>query len=194
MILKSERKHESLREVLFDKVSIGPSSSYWVFSEIGDKLWENLTVLSPGRYGIEFNKTYGHYHSSSNETEIYKLLSGQGIFLLQKKFLSGTEWIKNKVSEVIFIQAEAGDEIKVPHDFAHSWTNIGTTPLVLLDNWKWGHTEEDYSPIKTLGGMSYYFTAQKNDLKFMVNKMYAYVPTPKWVTAKEFAKDNYLGK
>jgi len=41
----------------------GPDFAYWVFSGIASKVWENMTVISPGTYGQEFVKTFGHYHN-----------------------------------------------------------------------------------------------------------------------------------
>ena len=64
---------------------------YWVFSGISNE-WENMTVISPGLCGDEFPKTYGHYHNTE-VTEKYKLLSGQGILLMQRRKFVDDDWL-----------------------------------------------------------------------------------------------------
>ncbi len=90
------------------------------------------------------------------------------------------------VDEVFLVGAEPGDEIAVPPVFAHSWSNIGNTPLITFDNWRHGHVPQDYEPIKKHQGLAYYLVSTENGVSLVVNPKYKNVPKPKWLTAKEF--------
>ncbi len=186
MLINSTRTLESLREVLKNPNAQGPENAYWVYSQLGHKKWENMTITSPGSYDGEYPKTYGHYHSSSDEIEVYKLISGQGIFLLQKKHVENGKLIPEIVDEVFMVGAQIGDEIAIPPVYGHSWSNVGNTPLITFDNWRFGHVPQDYEPIKTQQGMAYYLINGKNGIDLVENPKYKNIPKPKWLTAKEF--------
>lgn len=191
MVLNSERTLEGLREVLQDPNSTGPKTAYWVYNTVSSNQWENMTVITQGLYGKEFPKTYGHYHTSSNETEIYRLVNGTGIFLLQKKILDENgNLIENKVSEVLAVKSSTpGEEIYIPTEYAHSWSNIGETPLITFDNWIWGHQDTDYLPIKKAQGMAYYIIQNTNNedgIEFVKNPNYIDTPEIKLITVEEF--------
>lgn len=186
MILKSTRKLSELKEVIKESNQNVDQDIYWVFSEVGDKLWENMTIITPGLLSNEYPKTYGHYHASSDQTEIYKVIKGQGIFLLQKKHTENGKLVENKIDKVFLVAGEEGDEIQVPSNYGHSWSNTGSFPLITVDNWKWGHTDDDYLPIKRQQGMSYYIEQVNGKINLVPNQNYIELPQPIWVTAKEF--------
>jgi len=186
MNLKSTRTIQELKEVLHNPNAEGPQEAYWVFNELEHKTWENMTILSPGTYDREFNKTYGHYHNvTTNET--YKLLSGQGILLLQKKHFENDTWIPEKVEEVLLLKANAEDEIVITPEWGHIWINTGDLPLVSIDNWRSGHTPTDYENIKKLQGMAYYLIQEDDNVKVVPNPNYLDLPEPKWTTPQEFS-------
>ena len=58
MEIRSARELEKLREVLQNSQSKGPPIAYWVFNDITQDKWENMTVTVPGRYDKEYPKTY----------------------------------------------------------------------------------------------------------------------------------------
>ena len=186
MKISSSRNIEELRGVLRTPKSTGPETAYWVFSGIGHKRWENMTITTPGLYDSEYPKTYGHYHSVSTEIEIYKVISGQGIFQLQKKHVENGRLIENMVDEVYLLGAEVGDEIAIKPEYGHSWSNVGNTPLITFDNWRFGHSPNDYLPIKKQQGMAYYLIEENKELKAVPNEKYVNLPKPKWITVKEF--------
>ena len=194
MELRSARNIEELQEVLEIPTANGPHTAYWVFSNVSGGKWENMTITSQGKYGREFPKTYGHYHTTSDKTEIYRLVSGKGIFLLQEKHVNeGGEIVPNKVGEVFLVKAEnPGDEIMVPNDYGHSWSNVGKEPLITFDNWKWKHLPTDYKPIRKLRGLVYYIVEENGDIKLIPNPNYIEHPEPKWLTPKEFADRNKI--
>jgi oxalate decarboxylase/phosphoglucose isomerase-like protein (cupin superfamily) len=193
MKIKSTRSREALTEVLQDPAASGPETAYWVFENISQGKWKNLTILTAGRYGKEFPKTYGHYHTSDQKYESSKLISGEGIFALQKKFYDATgTWVPNKVEHVYLVQASAGDEtVYIPQEYAHSWTNVGTLPLLTYDDWvETGQPTHTYNEIQGLQGMAYYMLTDSTGQPVIApNPKYTELPEPKWVTPEEF---NYL--
>jgi|GEM_PF-528690 len=188
MELHSTRSAESLREVMFNPNASGPKDAYWVFSKVTNDKWENLTIITTGMYDNEYPKTYGHYHTASHETEVYKLVSGTGLFLLQKKHLDeNNNFVLNVVDEVIVVKAETpGEEISIPDGYAHSWSNIGNTPLITMDNWVWWHKDTDYEPIQSMKGMAFYITNKQGKIELIPNSNYINHPKPTWVTVSEF--------
>lgn len=160
-----------------DPTAAGPNPVYEVFNQLGDPVWENQTVIYPGKLGQEFTKTYGHYHGAP-VTETYKVVSGHGILLLQKRDLS----------ETCLIKATPGDEISITPDYGHSWSNVGNEKLVTYDDWRAGHSPTDYEFQKTHHGMSYYLIEENGEIKTIPNPNYQNLSAPKWLTIGEFRK------
>lgn len=187
MLLKSTRTLNDMSPVLMENVKDQDDFPvYWVFSDVSKK-WENMTVISPGNLGKEFPKTYGHYHGTST-VERYKLLSGQGILVMQKRKFFDDDWQDDQIDKVYFVEFLPGDEIDITPEWGHSWSNIGSEPLVTLDNWKDGHQESDYEPIKKLQGMAYYLVNKNGQAEFIPSKNYKDLPKPEWITASDFNK------
>ncbi|MBW6442153.1 hypothetical protein K0B04_04620, partial [Patescibacteria group bacterium] len=188
MLLKSTRTLKEMIPVLAN-ADLGKNPEtfdpvYWVFSNVSTK-WENMTVTSPGSYNGEFPKTFGHYHST-NVPERYRLLSGKGIFMLQKRKFVDDDWADDQIEKIFFVELVPGDEIDVTEEWGHSWSNIGTEPLITLDDWKEGHTHGDYEPIEKMGGMGYFLIKNNGGAEFVPNPKYKELPKPEWVTAREF--------
>lgn len=189
MKLGSVRDLSGLRSVLKDTSSQGPDPVYWVFGDISDDRWANLTVIASGRFKSEYPKTFGHYHGTSvNET--YHLIEGEGILLLQKKHFEDGKWVPEKVDEVVLIKANPGDEILITPEWGHSWSNVGSDPLISFDDWRSGHSPSDYEDIKSLQGLAYYLIEEEGQVKAIPNPKYTDLPEPKWLSAQEF-KDQY---
>jgi len=187
MKLKSARTVKSLSSVLLDKsIPLSTVEIYWVFSGISTDKWENMTIISNEMLGKEYPKTFGHYHNI-HATETTHLVQGEGIYQVQEKFYdSSGKWVKDKVKAVYFVQAMPGDEIVTTPNFAHSLSNLGSTPLLTFDDWREGHTDHDYEIIKKLGGMAYYVCIKKGALDLVPNPNYKELPPPKIISAKNF--------
>lgn len=187
MKLASRRNLAELQAVLKDPPAAGPDPVYWVFSDITEERWENLTVIAEGRIAAEYPKTFGHYHSQP-VGEVYHVVAGEGILVLQKKFLEGERWIAEKVSEVILIKAQPGDQIVITPEWGHGWSNIGDLPLLLFDDWRAGHSPRDYEVVKKLHGLAYYLVDHNSQPTAEPNPHYIDLPEPRWLTAEEFKK------
>jgi len=186
--IKTVRTKEELAPVLLSPEEKGPDFAYWVFSGITQgNQWENMTILSPGTYGQEFVKTFGHYHNDPHE-ETYRVVNGKGILLLQKKHFEDGSWVPNKVDRFIIVSILPGDKTVITQEWGHSLSNIGNDPLITLDNWTHGHTPADYEEIEDLHGMAFYLVKNDGTADIEPNPNYIDHPTPEFMTASEFAK------
>lgn len=190
MKLASTRTLDELRPVLKDENSSGPDPVYWVFSEVSED-WENLTVIAEGNFNGEFAKTFGHYHGA-DVGEVYHLIDGKGVLLLQKKHMEEGEWVKDQVDEVLLIKVDPGEEVTITPEWGHSWSNVGEGPLISFDNWREGHTPRDYQVIEKLHGMAYYLILENREVKAVPNPNYNNLPQLVWMSVSEF-KDRFPG-
>lgn len=189
MILINIRAKEDLSSLLYNNNSEGPDPVYVTFSGIEEgKGWDNMTVMANGLLGGEYPKTFGHYHQDDYPTETYKVMHGDGLFMLQSKYKENGKVIWNKVSEVVIVKVGIDEEITISPKWGHSWSNVGNSPLIHIDNWKIGHKPEDYKPIKEYHGMAYYLINENGKAKHVPNPNYIDLPEPKYMTAEEFAK------
>ena len=176
-----QRSLDDLRSVLLDPNSQGPSPVYTV-TPANTEGWVNQTTIEPGKLGEEFTKTFGHYHTVNPQPELYRVLSGNGVLILQKKHIKEGEWTPEKVDEVLIVKASAGDQLLINPEYGHSWTNAGSEPLVLLDNWSYGHSDEDYVFIEKHKGMAYYIVDSNGQPQPVPNQNYKDLPQPIWAT------------
>jgi len=113
--------------------------------------------------GKEFVKTKGHQHPKKF-SELYKVLHGQAVFLLQKQ-------TKNIINDAYFIKAKKGDKVFIPPCYAHISINPGPDDLK-LGNWVSDEFTSDYSLIKKNKGAGYFLTKQG----WIKNKHYKKLP------------------
>ncbi len=179
MKLSFSRSLAEMKEVLLDPDAKGPDPVYEVFTDLGDHFWINKTVLTSGRYGKEYPKTFGHYHNHDVD-EVYYVVDGEGVLLLQKR----------DATEVFLVRAKTGDRVVIHPEYGHSWSNVGGKPLVLFDNWSTPHSPTDYAKIENMAGMAYYLVEENGEVKAVADKNYPKMPAPRWLTAAEFNAQN----
>lgn len=187
MKLGTQKSLAEVKPVLINSKSTGPDPVYFVFKELKNEKWANITIIQNGKVGIEYPKTFGHYHSVK-DTETYRVLAGEGVMQLNKKYEENGKWNPSKVEKVYLIKAKEGDEITITPEFGHSWSNVGDLPLITFDNWTAGHSPSDYEEIEKHHGLAYYLTEEKGKPKAIPNPNYRCSPEPIWITAEEFAK------
>ena len=185
MKLTSARSLAEMKNVLLDPNAAGPDPVYQVLDVSRENSWVNETVISHGKYGTEFPKTFGHYHGTP-VPEIYTEVQGEGILLLQKKYFENGVWVPERVSDVFLIRAKHGDKIVITSEYGHNWSNIGDKDLVLYDDWHSGHQPSDYEMVQKLHGMAYYLTEVNGETKPVANSNYKDLPAPVWLTSAEF--------
>lgn len=145
----------------------------------------DITVISPIALGDEYNKTLGHYHPEAAKgmtyPEIYQVLSGQAVFLLQRQ--QG-----GRITEFRIIEAKAGDSILIPPNFGHVTVNPGDEPLV-LSNLVSSSFESIYGDYISKRGAAYYVLRGK---RVIPNPEYGQLPPPKRSSTRyPLSKDLY---
>ncbi|NOY11733.1 MAG: glucose-6-phosphate isomerase [Archaeoglobi archaeon] len=122
-------------------------------SELG--LRYDYTIIPPARIGEEFIKTYGHYHPIHREIsypELYQVIEGRAVFLLQKR---GER--EDELLDFIAVEVKEGEMLLVPPDYGHVMVNPSDERLV-TSNWVCRSFQSLYEPYARLRGAGYYLT------------------------------------
>lgn len=85
----------------------------------------DLTRIPPGTISGEFVKTKGHYHPVAPDgkgyPELYQVINGRAHYLLQKEDLS----------DIVVIEANAGDVVLIPPGYGHVTINPSSEELLM---------------------------------------------------------------
>jgi oxalate decarboxylase/phosphoglucose isomerase-like protein (cupin superfamily) len=171
------RTHEEMKKVLMDPEATGPAVHYYMIR--GGKDQRNVTVWEPGTVGVEYIKTFGHYHVGDLE-ETYWVVEGEGVLLQQK--LSGED--PSKVAEFKAQIVKAGDNIHIPSGYGHLVANTGSTFLVSVDDSPVDFTEADpvslpghadYAKVEQMHGFAYYIVEKDGRPALVKNPHYSEV-------------------
>ena len=130
----------------------------------------DVTVIPPGNLGMEYVKTAGHYHPSLPNSELtygetYEVLEGTAHYLLQND--EG-----GKVTDVILVEAKAGDKVIIPPNYGHITINPSNRSI-MMTNWVSSVFSSVYDQIKENKGGAYFETS---DGKFIKNDNYDDLP------------------
>ena len=169
MEIKPDIRHLSdMKEVIYDKewLKTAPDLElYYMYRGIDkkDDLRYDITVIPSRMLGEEFVKTKGHEHSD-NYGEVYIVLEGEAIYLMQKRE-------DEKIEDVYVVKAEKGDVVIIPPHYSHITINPSKKDLKEA-NWVSEKCENKYGFFEKKEGACYYYT-QKGWVK---NKNYKEVP------------------
>jgi glucose-6-phosphate isomerase, archaeal len=97
------------------------------------------TKLFPGRIGDEYFMTKGHFHEKRKTAEVYVILQGEGVLLMQTEEGDTCEQVFSK-GELLYI---------APY-WAHRMVNTGDIPLVFYGVYP-ADAGHDYGTIVTRG-------------------------------------------
>jgi glucose-6-phosphate isomerase len=131
-----------------------------------ENLRYDITVVPPKILGSEFVKTKGHYHIGAWQ-ELYMVLEGEAIYLLQKKNKAGN------IEDVYAVRAKMGDSIIMPPFYGHVTINPSETEELKMANWVSRDCKSDYSEFEKLNGACYYYIKGNSWIK---NKNYENTP------------------
>ncbi len=189
------REHEKMKEVLLYPDASGPEIHYYMIRGGTDKT--NITVWETGTVGGEYIKTYGHYHVGKLD-ETYKIVSGEGIVLLQKRKIDGSgNPIDEEIESFYAINVKAGDKVFIPSGTGHLVVNTGSVWLVTVDDSPVNFAEvdpvslpghADYEVVKKLHGFAYYVVEENGKPTLVKNPAYKIIPDPQWFTPEEYAQ------
>jgi len=182
------RHLDDMAEVVLDKKwleTAGNPELYYMYRKVKheNRLNHNITVIPSKMLGSEFVKTAGHVHMGPQQ-EIYTVLEGEAIFLMQK----GDE---NKIEDVYAVKAKKGESAIIPSFYGHVTINPSTQNLKTGD-WSSDTTKSDYSLFKKLVGACYYCTLQpgSGQATWQKNPNYKNVPELRFEEPlKEIPKD-----
>ena len=145
----------------------------------------DITVIPPNMLGQEYVKTAGHYHptvpgTDMSYTEVYHVIEGEATYLLQK-----TD--NGKVTDVVVIKAQAGDNVIVPPNYGHITINASDKTLKMA-NWVCGEFTSIYEPIRKLSGGAYYLL----DTGFIQNPKYDNVPPIRYLEPTNYPEFGFV--
>src|SRR3989344_281827 len=179
------RSLDEMRMVLSDQefAKNAPNADlYHMYRGIEEKdgIRYDITVIGAKILGNEFPKTEGHYHVG-NYQEIYTVLEGQAIYLMQKK-KNG-----NEIGDVFAVKAQKGDVLVIPSNYGHMTINPSGTQELKMANWISSDCKSDYSLFEKNQGACYYYVAPGTWVK---NEHYKNVPPLRFEEPlKEVPKD-----
>lgn len=143
----------------------------------------DITIIPPKMLGAEFIKTAGHYHPIINEsdlsyTEIYQVLEGKAVYLLQK-----TKLDNESLEDFIVIRAEKGDSVIIPPNYGHVTINESEETLKMA-NWVYDNFSSEYGLIKKMKGIAYFLTTKG----FVKNLEYNNAPEIRYLEPTNFSE------
>lgn len=109
----------------------------------------DLTIIPPQMLGEEFIRTKGN-QNSDNLPELYQVLEGEAVFLLQRAKAKTIE-------EILVIKARENEFIHVPGDCSVVIINPGKKTLKIA-NWVSEENRNIYQELEKMGGMGYFYT------------------------------------
>lgn len=172
----SKRTLDEMRDVLQNPEAIGPDVIYTVYRDVPDEgkpegMRADVTVISPGKLGQEYHKTYGHYHQGEG-VETYKLLSGEGVILIQKP-----DFNLENIEAVRLVKLPPNQLIDIPSGWGHVLVNTGSSELITV-NYLSPETENIYSTYEKKHGAAYYIIENDGKAEPEVNSNYQNIPEP----------------
>ncbi len=168
------RRLNDMKEVLYDKEwaeSVSDFDVYYMYRAVkeGNDLRYDITIIPHKMLGSEFVKTKGN-RNSDNFLEIYTVLQGEAIFLLQK-----TE--KGEVKDVFAIKAKKGQSVIDPAGYYIVSIN-SSKKLLKLGNWVPGKNKNIYEEIERMKGACYFYILRPDSGQagWVKNKNYKNIP------------------
>ena len=169
------RRLDDMREVLYNKNFAKNSPNvdvYFMYRKVKHEngLNHNITITPAQMLGLEFAKTKGHVHIG-NFKEIYTVIDGQAIYLMQKGD-------SEKIDDVYAVKAEEGESVIIPEGYGHITINPSKTETLKTGDWTSENCKNDYSLFEKMQGACYYFILQpgSGQAEWIKNENYKSIP------------------
>jgi len=192
------RELKDIEDVVFDKAwqkTAGNFELYYMYRDlsenkedrekiIANNLRYDITLIFPKMLGIEFNKTFGHDHpivpgTSITYPELYEVLEGEAIFLLQDS-------TDQNIKDIFAIKAKSGDKIVILPNYEHLIINASVKNLKTC-NWICRSFGSNiYKPFRLRHGFCYYATKSGNEINWVKNENYENIPELKFAQPNNF--------
>jgi len=157
--------NKDLRPVLMDKTGNAIKFPYYLIEDKDQVIF----VVTPGRNGVEFNKTAG-YFSNFPGMQTFHSLYGSGILLMQRNDEAG------EVKEFRVVTLNPGKQALVPAGWAMCLVNTGSSLLVVLRTSLLDEKMMATKPIIEKGGLAYFVVERKGEIVFEQNPKYTIHP------------------
>ncbi len=173
----SIRLLKEMEKVVFDKEFVKKFPNLKLYYVYRDRkkdadLRYDITLMPSRMLGREFVRTKGNRNSRGYQ-ELYTVLKGKAIFLMQKA--------KGKIVEdIVAVEAKPGDWVIVPPNYAVITINPSKKTLK-TGNWVSEKTKNIYRELEAMGGASYFAVAEKSKAKSQELKI-------KWIKNKNYQK------
>jgi glucose-6-phosphate isomerase len=167
-----------------------------------NNLRHDITVMSGDLAGIEFMKTYGHYHEILDGTntpapEVIEILHGNAILILQKphkitedkKRSINDMYDFGDITDVHIFKLKTGDAFVIPPHYGHIIVNQKPTVLVFSSLIS-ARAKSIYNGIFNYKGGAYYVIKKNAKQVLVQNPHYKHVPKIKKV--KKWAYNNII--
>ncbi|HOI59943.1 MAG TPA: glucose-6-phosphate isomerase family protein [Candidatus Pacearchaeota archaeon] len=157
------RYAKDMEDVLLSKNINKEEELYYMFRGVDKKedIRYDVTEIPGKLIGEEFVKTKGHYHDDYQE--IYIVLEGEAIFLMQKG--------KDIIEDIYFVHAKKNDVILIPFEYGHITINP-TKNTLKLGNFVHNDCGHDYDSIANKSGAAYFYTIKG----WIKNSNYSKIP------------------
>ena len=130
---------------------------------LSDSIRYDIIVLPSQMLGQEFARTKGN-RNSNNFPELYTILKGQAIFLMQKSN-------KGIIEDVVAVKAKKGEFVIIPARYAVITINPSKKELK-FGNWVSEKNKNIYKELEKTNGACYFYTTNG----WIKNKNYKKIP------------------
>lgn len=154
-----------LKPVLMKGARPEVKTPYYLIND-GDN---EITVVSAGHNGSEFNKTAGYFNNFPG-IQIFQCLYGQGILVMQRNDDRG------EAKEFKVVSLNPGRQVLVPAGWGMCLINTSSNYLVVVGN---SSLSEKYKETKTLlekHGFAYFVVEKRGEISFEENHYYSLHP------------------
>lgn len=160
-----------IKPVLYDQKWVRTSENrelYYIHRGVKNKgeLRYDFTIIPSQMLGQEFNRTKGN-RNSKHYQELYIVLKGRAIFLMQKTRRGRTDIIE----DIIAVEARKGESVIFPPRYAAITINPGKQELKIA-NWVSIKNNNVYKELLAMKGPGYFYTSGG----WKKNKNYKIVP------------------
>ena len=184
--LYGTRSADQMRRVLLDPDCALPEVIYWMLRDLGLKslpdfkqtahLRYDISVFRGCPFGREFMKTSGHYHpykphSGTAWPEVYEVLEGTALYLLQKVNDISLGPCEVEVLDAIIVEGRPGDKVIMPPEYGHVTINAHPEALV-MDNWVSSDFGSVYGKVEEARGFAYYYLHGDGSPRWVRNPLY----------------------
>jgi glucose-6-phosphate isomerase len=189
------RKLDDMRVVLRDPCCKGPDVVYWMYRDLAlpehaglkdaTGLRYDISVFRGEPMGSEVFKTSGHYHPYIDDAgkpynlswpEVYEVLYGEAIYLLQKVDNIYSDCFYGKVEDFIVVRAKPGQKVVMPPNYGHVTLNPNPGKPLVMCNWVCNWFKSYYESVEQAKGFGWWRVLKGKGK----SKKAAWVPNPSY--------------